>query len=142
LIEGHPSRYALLTLRRILNTWTGAWEYPPGWNMDESGLANILMYSLISLLAFTGVGQAFRDQRDGVFPLSTLVVVFPGIYYLTHSDLGFRHPIDPVIVIFLIYGIFSLRSKKPQFLEQDTLHDTLEQSGQLWPLTEGRGGRA
>lgn len=142
LIGRHPSRYAVLTLRRILNTWTGAWEYPPGWNMNESGLANILMYSLISLLAFIGIGRAIRDHRDWVFPLSILVVVFPGIYYLTHSDLGFRHPIDPIIVIFLIYGISPVRIKKSQFLEQDTLHFRLEESGQSWPLTEGRGGRA
>jgi 4-amino-4-deoxy-L-arabinose transferase-like glycosyltransferase len=108
LIERYPSRYALLTLRRILNTWTAAWGYPPGWNMDESGLANILLYSLISVLAFVGIGRAIHDRRDGVYPLSILVVVFPGIYYLTHSDLGFRHPIDPVITIFLIYGMSPL----------------------------------
>jgi hypothetical protein len=131
LIERHPSRYALLTLRRILNTWTGAWEYPPGWNMDESGLANILMYSLISLLSFTGIGRAIRDRRDGVFPLSILVAVFPGIYYLTHSDLGFRHPIDPVIAIFLVCGTLSLVKKKSQLHAQDTIYDTLEDSDQL-----------
>jgi hypothetical protein len=34
LIERNPSRYALLTFRRILNTWTAAWGYPSGWNMD------------------------------------------------------------------------------------------------------------
>jgi 4-amino-4-deoxy-L-arabinose transferase-like glycosyltransferase len=142
LIERNPSRYALLTLRRILNTWTAAWEYPSGWNMNESGLANILLYSLISLLAFAGIGRSIRDQRDAVYPLSILVVVFPAIYYLTHSDLGFRHPIDPVIVIFLIYGISPQRSKKAQFLEQDTFHDRIEESGQCWPLNEGRGWRA
>jgi 4-amino-4-deoxy-L-arabinose transferase-like glycosyltransferase len=142
LIERHPSRYALLTLRRILNTWTAAWGYPPGWNMDESGMANILMYTLISLLAFAGIGRAIHDRRVGVYPLSILVVVFPGIYYLTHSDLGFRHPIDPVIVIFLIYGISPLLSKKPQLDKQDTLHDTIAESGKFWPLTEDRGGRA
>jgi hypothetical protein len=108
LIERHPTRYALLTLRRILNTWTAAWGYPPGWTMDESGLANILLYSLISVLCFAGMGWAMHDRRDGVYPMSILVVVFPGIYYLTHSDLGFRHPIDPVIAIFLIYGMSSL----------------------------------
>lgn len=140
LIERHPSRYALLTLRRILHTWTGVWEYPPRWNMEESGLANILMYSLISLLAFTGIIRAIRDRRDGVFPLSILVVVFPGIYYLTHSDLGFRHPIDPVIAIFLVYGTSSIVKKQPQLHVQDTLHDTLEKSDQFWSWAE-RGER-
>jgi len=140
LIERHLTGYSLLTLRRILNTWTAAWEYPPGWNMDESGLPNILIYSLISLLAFVGIERAIRERRDSVFPLLILIVVFPGIYYLTHSDLGFRHPIDPVIAIFLVYGMSSLVKKKSQVHAQDTLHDTLEESDQLWSWTE-RGGR-
>jgi 4-amino-4-deoxy-L-arabinose transferase-like glycosyltransferase len=141
LIERHPSRYALLTIRRILNTWTAAWG-PIGWHMDESGLANVLMYSLISVLAFAGIGAALRDRRDGVLPLLIIVVVFPAIYYLTHSDLGFRHPIDPVIVIFLIYGVSPLFSKNTQYREADTLYDTLEESGQFWSWTEPGRRRA
>ena len=111
LIEQQPSRYVGLTLRRILNTWTGVWEFPSRWTMDDSGLPNILMYSLISLLAFTGIVSAIRDHRDCVFPLLILVIVFPFVYYLTHSDMGFRHPIDPVIDIFLVYGISSCLGK-------------------------------
>jgi 4-amino-4-deoxy-L-arabinose transferase-like glycosyltransferase len=130
LIERRPSRYALLTLRRILNTWTAAWNYPSGWNMNSSGRANILMYSTISLLAFAGIARAIRDRRDGVFPLGILVIVFPVIYYLTHSDLGFRHPIDPVIVIFLIYGISPALSEKCQFDKQLTIPDTMVESNE------------
>lgn len=129
LIERHPSRYARLTLRRILNTWTAAWNYPPLWNMDESGLANIFMYSSISLLAFAGFARAIRDRRGGVYPLVIVVIVFPMLYYLTHSDLGFRHPIDPVIVIFLIYGISPARSEKCQFYKQNAIPDTMVESG-------------
>ena len=125
LIELHPSRYALLTLRRILNTWTGVWEYPPALNMDASGLVNILVYSLISLLAFSGIGRAIRDRRDGVFTLSILVLVFPAIYYLTHSDLGFRHPIDPVMAIFVIYGMSPVLGPEPQTQEDVVIYDTV-----------------
>ena len=63
------------------------------------------MYTSISALAFIGIGKATRDRRDYVFPLTVLVIVFPALYYLTHSDLGFRHPIDPVMAIFAVYGI-------------------------------------
>jgi hypothetical protein len=72
--------------------------------MENSGLFNVLMYSSISALAFVGIGRAIRDRRDYLFPLTLLVIVFPAIYYLTHSDLGFRHPIDPVMAIFAVYG--------------------------------------
>lgn len=112
LIELNPARYAELTLRRILNTWTGIWKFPPGWKMDDAGIPNVLMYSFISLLAFVGVGMAIRDDRDAVFPLAILTAVFPCVYYLTHSDMGFRHPIDPVIVIFSVYGWSSLFKAK------------------------------
>jgi hypothetical protein len=88
------------------------------------------------LLAFVGIGRAIRERQDGVHPLLILVVVFPGIYYLTHSDLGFRHPIDPVIVIFFTYGVFSLLSEKSQCLEKNTIYNPIEGSGQSWSWAE------
>jgi hypothetical protein len=40
------------------------------------------------------------------FPLAVFPVVFPCLYYLTHADLRYRHPIDPIVllltVIFLV----------------------------------------
>lgn len=128
LIARYPSRYIGLTMRRILNTWTGIWEFPPRWKMDESGLPNILMYSFISLLAFTGIVSAIRDRRDGVYPLSILVMVFPFIYYLTHSDMGFRHPIDPIMAIFLAYGMSFLLRKKRTFREERTTQEGIGES--------------
>jgi 4-amino-4-deoxy-L-arabinose transferase-like glycosyltransferase len=104
-IRREPFRYAVLSLRRVLNTWTAIWDLPPSLTMDNSGLLNVLMYSSISALAFIGIGEAMRDRREYLFPLTAVVVIFPMIYYLTHSDLGFRHPIDPVMAIFAVYGI-------------------------------------
>ena len=63
-IEHHPLRFAGLTLRRILNTWTGLWDVPPRWKMDESGLPNILMYTFISVMAFAGLIMAIRHGRE------------------------------------------------------------------------------
>ena len=71
------------------------------------GLPHIVMYSLISFLAFCGLGRAIHDGRDAVFPLAILLACFPIVYYFTHSDMGFRHPIDPVVVIFAVYGVIS-----------------------------------
>ena len=113
-IAHHRLRYAGLTLRRVLNTWTGLWEYPPRWKMDESGLPNILMYSFISVLAFSGVILAIRRGRKEVIPLTFLPIFLPGVYYLTHSDMGFRHPIDPVLVIFSAYAVVSIAAGKQQ----------------------------
>ena len=114
LIAHHRLRYAGLTLRRVVNTWTGLWEFPPPWNMDESGVPNILMYSFISCLAFAGLVLAIRHGREEAIPLAFLPMFLPAIYYLTHSDMGFRHPIDPVLVIFMAYAIVSIGAGKQQ----------------------------
>jgi 4-amino-4-deoxy-L-arabinose transferase-like glycosyltransferase len=111
LITHQTSRYVRLTLRRILNTWTDIWNFPPGWQLEESGLPNILLYSLISFLAFTGVGWALHNGRSEVIPLLILMIFLPIVYYLTHSDMGFRHPIDPAMVICAVYGATSLRGQ-------------------------------
>jgi Dolichyl-phosphate-mannose-protein mannosyltransferase len=56
--------------------------------------------------------------RVAVFPLAVFPVVFPCLYYLTHADLRYRHPIDPVVllltVIFLaeMAGLASGRLRK------------------------------
>jgi 4-amino-4-deoxy-L-arabinose transferase-like glycosyltransferase len=113
-IAHHRLRYAGLTLRRILNTWTGLWEFPPPWNMDESGVPNILMYTFISLTAFAGLVLAIQHGREEAIPLAFLPAFLPAIYYLTHSDMGFRHPIDPVLVIFMAYALVSVAAGKRQ----------------------------
>jgi 4-amino-4-deoxy-L-arabinose transferase-like glycosyltransferase len=113
-IAHHTLRYAGLTLRRILHTWTGLWEIPPRWELDQSGIPNILMYTLISILAFVGFILAIRHGREEAIPLTFLPVFLPATYYLTHSDMGFRHPIDPVLVIFTAYALVSIVGGKRQ----------------------------
>jgi hypothetical protein len=34
-----------------------------------------------------------------VFPLVVFPVIFPCLYYLTHADLRYRHPIDPIVLL-------------------------------------------
>jgi 4-amino-4-deoxy-L-arabinose transferase-like glycosyltransferase len=108
-IEHHPARFAILTLRRVLNTWTGIWEIPPRWSLDAAGLPHIITYSLLSILAFAGLGWAIHGGRDGAVPMALLLIFFPIVYYLTHSDMGFRHPIDPVMAILATCGAISFR---------------------------------
>jgi hypothetical protein len=34
-----------------------------------------------------------------IFPVIVFPLVFPVVYYLTHTSLRYRHPIDPVLMI-------------------------------------------
>ena len=107
LVEQQPLRFTGLTLRRILYTWTAFWNFSLRPWTDDSALPNILVYSLISFLAWTGLVRAFQDGRDGAFPLAVLLVCFPWSITSLTPEIRFRHPIDPVIVILLVYGAMS-----------------------------------
>jgi 4-amino-4-deoxy-L-arabinose transferase-like glycosyltransferase len=110
VITRRPLRYAALVLRRVLYTWTGFWSYPLHWTLDEAGLPNVLAYSTVSLLALVGLYWAIRDRRDGVTALVIPLVFFPVAYYLTHSEVRYRHPIDPVVVVFMASGAGAIRT--------------------------------
>jgi 4-amino-4-deoxy-L-arabinose transferase-like glycosyltransferase len=114
VIANHTLRFAGQTLRRILFNWTDLWNFPPRWSLDGSGVPDVLTYSFMSFLAFAGLGWAIRNRLDYTTPLLILVVFFPLVYYLTHEDVRFRHPMDPVVVIFAVCGVFSLRGQKAE----------------------------
>ena len=112
VIAHHLLRFAGQTLRRILYAWTDLWNFPPRWSLDASGLPDVLTYSFISLLAFAGLGWAIHNVRYDTIPLLIPLVCFPIVFYLTHQDVRYRHPIDPVVVIFAVYGVISFRRQR------------------------------
>jgi hypothetical protein len=119
VIKGRPLWFAGQTLRRILYTWTNVWDFPPRWTFGDSGFPDVLVYSMFSLLAFIGVRWAIRNRREATIPFLFPLIFFPIVYYLTHQDDSrFRHPIDPVVVIFAACGVCSLLFKRDGDLTQ------------------------
>jgi hypothetical protein len=41
------------------------------------------------------------------------MLFLPAVYYITHPDLGYRHPVDPAMVIL---GVYALSSRQPKTL--------------------------
>jgi len=105
LFARHPGHVVLMTVRRIVYSWTGIWGLHPSWRPDEEyGVPNIFVYTAISILAFLGLGRGIRDRREYIVPFAILLTFFPLVYYITHADVRYRHPIDPAIAILAVYG--------------------------------------
>ena len=109
-LKRHPGRFAEFSVRRFVYTWTGMWGLHPGWTFDESGVPHVLLYTGISVLALLGLWRGISRHRSNVMVLAIVLVFYPLVYYLTHTDVRYRHPIDPVIVILAAYGA----SRQPQ----------------------------
>jgi 4-amino-4-deoxy-L-arabinose transferase-like glycosyltransferase len=119
VIRDRPLWYAGQTLRRILYTWTNVWVFPPRWTFDEVGLPNALIYTIFSVLAFIGLRWAIQNRWEETIPLLIPLIFFPIVYYLTHQDDGrFRHPIDPVVIIFAACGVYALLAKHAGDLDE------------------------
>ena len=47
-----------------------------------------------------------ETARVPICPLAAFPVVFPCLYYLTHADLRYRQPIDPVVLLLTVVGVW------------------------------------
>ena len=107
-IESHPALYLQRSVRRAVYVWTGFWTFHRAYlrNLSEY-LANICLLTPLTLLSFWGLYRAFRKARETAAPYFLVLLTFPGIYYLTHPDPRYRHPLDPLLLILACSAIAS-----------------------------------
>jgi len=113
-IETHPRLEIILFCRRFVSTWTGMEKPIEGFRDAESPLVRLVLISntLAAIGALCGIAVLIRRRDPYAFPLATIPIVFPAVYYVTHTSLRYRHPIDPVIMLLTaaaVAGIFGRR---------------------------------
>jgi 4-amino-4-deoxy-L-arabinose transferase-like glycosyltransferase len=112
-IANHPGAYALRSLRHVIFMWTGFWSFNRDYLRQEPfDPENICLLSLLSLLSLAGLYYMFREGRGTTARLYFLVLFsFPVPYYLSHLDPGFRHPVDPLLVVLACFALTRFRAK-------------------------------
>jgi Dolichyl-phosphate-mannose-protein mannosyltransferase len=110
-IATHPGAYALRSLRHVFFMWTGFWSFDREYLRQEPfDPENICFLSVLSLLSIVGLYSMFREGRGTTAMLYCLVLLsFPIPYYLSHLDPGFRHPVDPLLVILACFAVTRFR---------------------------------
>lgn len=102
-IRQNPREFADLTLRRILYFWDGSylnlqsydrWHWKP-W---------MFWYSAIA--AAFGIILAVGNRIPGALMLAGGVLLYPLPYYITYAQPRYRHPIDPELLIFVVYVFY------------------------------------
>ena len=106
-IANHPWAYTLRSLRHGIFMWTGFWSFNQDYLRQEPfDPENICFLTLLSLLSIAGLYFMFREGRGVTARLYFLVLLsFPVPYYLSHLDPGFRHPVDPLLVILACFAL-------------------------------------
>jgi hypothetical protein len=107
-IRSYPGIYLWRSFRRVVYMWTGFWSLNPEYLRGEPfDLANIGFCTVFTILAMTGLYKALASSRDAAMPYAFTLFAFPLVYYLTHSEIPYRLPIEPELVILASFAVVS-----------------------------------
>jgi 4-amino-4-deoxy-L-arabinose transferase-like glycosyltransferase len=115
----HPGETLSHVFRRFVDTWLATSESPADvWaNADLAGRSFLVLNSLLSVLCLLGALYAHRARHPEAIPFGMVLLIFPVIFYLTHSSLRYRFPIDPIMVVLatgaVAHLIWLARSQNP-----------------------------
>ena len=111
-IQAHPGLFLKSALYRVVDTWTGLSDVPSDrWvNTLHAGKAYVWITSAVSILAFAGLYLTWRFSGWEAAPIWIAPIVFPVTYYLTHTSLRYRHPIDPILTVLAVCALARIRS--------------------------------
>jgi 4-amino-4-deoxy-L-arabinose transferase-like glycosyltransferase len=91
-IRQRPAQFLRLCGQRCYDYWTA--PSPSTWLP-------------ISLLAWAGCILSLRRKPLGAIPFAIVLLIFPSIYYITHTWPTYRHPMEPVMVLLGSYAVLS-----------------------------------
>ncbi len=114
-IRENPEKFLRLVLRRIYYFWLGdlggknEWSGTLQVSFSLAGLKKLLYVAPIPFMLL-GLFMAVR-RKAAVFLPAVYLFCIPGVYYLTHVCSRFRHPLDPIILLFAVYGLYEIGKK-------------------------------
>ena len=83
---------------------------------------------MFSLLAFLGLFIARRKGHAEAVPFAVVLLVFPLIYYVSHTSLRYRHPIDPIMAVLVAYAVTYPLTKLAQVFRANRAAEELSQA--------------
>jgi hypothetical protein len=100
-IRTHPLLELKLQLARIVATWLGTQRPVNDFLNADSWLAQaiFIVNGILLLGTMAGIMILFRRRSPYAFPVAAAPLLFPIVYYITHTSLRYRHPLDPVLVL-------------------------------------------
>ncbi len=109
-IVEHPRIEVWLISQRFVDFWTGtATPLAAFRQADSLWLRLILLCNDVApLFAFLGIVVLFATKNAYALPVVAVPIIFPLLYYVTHTSLRYRHPIDPIVLLLAAIGVHGM----------------------------------
>ena len=100
-MRSHADLEVRLTEKKFVQFWMGTESPYKNFLETDSWLIRGILASvfLTAVGALVGMVLLWRRKSAYVVPLAVFPVIFPCLYYVTHADLRYRLPIDPVVCL-------------------------------------------
>jgi 4-amino-4-deoxy-L-arabinose transferase-like glycosyltransferase len=105
-IHAHPARFAVISLKRFFYYWNGV-------PRATSSLAPVdfrtSAFLATSVLAIWGAIRAVRHNKPAAWLFAGLLLFYPTVYYFVFPHARYRHPIEPMLTILVVYLLSEVR---------------------------------
>jgi hypothetical protein len=108
----HPRDTLNYTFHRFVNIWLSQTDNLLDlWaTATPFGKAVMTFNCSLSLLSLLGALYAHRSRRPDAAPYGMVLLIFPLVFYLTHSSQRYRFPMDPIVVVLAASSVAHLIS--------------------------------
>ena len=117
-VRQNPALFIKRTIRRFIYVWTGFWSVQSEYASVLIGRVVTLSYLLFTILAGIGLWRASKVHPDRAALVFVVLLLFPGVYYITHIEMGYRHPLDPILLILATHGFLSVFERSRENLRE------------------------
>jgi hypothetical protein len=116
-IIAHPRIETWLVAQRFVDFWTGTATPLATFRQADSLWLRLLLLcnDAAPLCAFFGVVVLLATKNAYALPAVAVPVIFPLLYYVTHTSLRYRHPLDPAVLLLAaigVHGVWSWLTRK------------------------------
>jgi len=115
-MRAHPGIEVKLIAERFVAFWTGLVNPWQAFLTADSLLVRVLLIcsTTAALGGLLGIAALLWKRSPYLFPLAAYPVVYPWLYYVTHSNLRYRHPIDPVVLLLVAIAAASVLQRSSE----------------------------
>jgi 4-amino-4-deoxy-L-arabinose transferase-like glycosyltransferase len=100
-IRSHPGTFATISLNRVAYFWCGAPDDP---RVHPSNVVvRTTFLFMMALLGFWGCAHSIRKKVPGGWLLLSVLIFYPLVFYITHTHVRYRHPVDPILFLGAVY---------------------------------------
>lgn len=106
-VRENPGRFAVISLKRFFYYWNGV---PRATSSTSPVDFRTSAFLATSVIALWGLGRAIRKKIPGAWLFAGLILTYPTVYYFVYPHARYRHPIEPELVILIVFLILEARA--------------------------------